>query len=88
MPLLTDWANECVDGVVNYVNYDQALQSGLYQIRGNQVYFGVDYTTVLDPNGNTGRNSVRLASRRSFRQGLFVADIAHMPGGACGLWPA
>lgn len=76
------------DGHINYVKYDQALQSKLLDIRGNQVYMGVDSQTVLDPAGNIGRNSVRVVSRRSFNQGLFIADIAHMPGGACGLWPA
>jgi hypothetical protein len=35
-----------------------------------------------------GRNSVRLVSKKSWTHGLFIADIAHMPGGICGTWPA
>jgi len=35
-----------------------------------------------------GRNSVRLVSKKSWTHGLFIADIAHMPGGVCGTWPS
>jgi hypothetical protein len=45
---------------------------------------GVD-TTKVAPDG---RASVRVTSSRSFQHGLIIADIAHMPGGVCGTWPA
>ena len=48
---------------------------------------GVDSTTVLDPNG-AGRQSVRISTQKSWNHGLFIADINHMPGGVCGIWPA
>jgi beta-glucanase (GH16 family) len=48
---------------------------------------GVDSLTTLDPSG-PGRKSVRIESKKSWNHGLFIADIAHMPGGVCGTWPA
>ncbi|KAI4156494.1 MAG: hypothetical protein LQ340_000243 [Diploschistes diacapsis] len=69
-------------GFVNYVSAADAQSLGLYQTIGNQIYIGVDNTTVLDPNG-TGRNSVRLQSNAVYNDGLFIADFAHIPGSAC-----
>jgi hypothetical protein len=45
---------------------------------------------VLDWTNDTirGRPSVRLESKLSYTKGLFLADIKHMPGNACGIWPA
>jgi hypothetical protein len=45
---------------------------------------------ILDPADNSirGRPSVRLEGKRAYTKGLFIADIAHMPGNACGMWPA
>ena len=74
-------------GYVNYLNQGDAQNQGLYQIRGNQVYIGVDHSTVLNPSG-TGRNSVRLMSNQAFTHGLFIVDLAHMPTSTCGSWPA
>lgn len=48
---------------------------------------GVDHTTTLQTNG-AGRESVRISSKKTFTHGLFIADIAHMPGTICGAWPA
>ena len=74
-------------GYVTYVAEGTALQEGLIKTIGNQVYLGVDYTSVLDPNG-PGRNSVRLMSNNAYNNGLIIGDFAHMPGSDCGLWPA
>ena len=38
------------------------------------------------PDG-PGRPSVRLESRLTFTEGLFVIDLTHIPIG-CGTWPA
>lgn len=43
-----------------------------------------DYYNI---NG-VGRPSVRLTSKATYNHGLFIADIANMPGGVCGTWPA
>ncbi|KAH7110395.1 putative endo-1,3(4)-beta-glucanase [Dactylonectria estremocensis] len=46
---------------------------------------GVDTTTV---NPASGHKSVHVTSQASFTYGLFIADIIHMPGSICGVWPA
>jgi hypothetical protein len=48
---------------------------------------GVDHTTFL-PTSGPGRNSVRISTKKSWTHGLFIADIAHMPGSICGTWPS
>jgi hypothetical protein len=52
--------------------------------------WGVDSkSNGLLASGVRGRASVRLeALNHQYNQGLFVADIQHMPGNACGIWPA
>lgn len=71
--------NDPTGGYVNYLSQADAQSRGLYQIRGNQVYIGVDSTTVLNPSGS-GRPSVRIQSNTAFTHGLFILDLAHMPG--------
>jgi hypothetical protein len=46
---------------------------------------GVDHTKVAS---GAGRASVRLTSKKSYNHGLVMLDLAHMPGGTCGTWPA
>ncbi|KAL3427938.1 putative endo-1,3(4)-beta-glucanase [Phlyctema vagabunda] len=72
-------------GWVHYIAEDVAKNTGLVRYQNGQVYLGVDYQTY-NPAG--GRNSVRLTSDIAYTKGLFIADIAHMPGGICGTWPA
>jgi len=72
---------------VTYVGKDTAAEKGLTKVDGNSVYIGVDNTTKIDANG-PGRSAVRLVSKASFNDGLFIADFAHMPGGVCSTWPA
>ncbi|KAM0805209.1 putative endo-1,3(4)-beta-glucanase [Usnea florida] len=74
-------------GFVQYVDYATAMENkmiGAVGNYGNATYMGVDYNTTSD----TGRQSVRLTSKKAYNKGLFIADIAHMPGGICGVWPA
>jgi len=49
------------------------------------VYLGVDSVNIYGTDG-PGRPSVRLESKMTFTEGLFVIDLAHMPIG-CGVWP-
>jgi beta-glucanase (GH16 family) len=72
-------------GYVDYQGAVPANQSGLAGFSKGAVYLGVDHKTV-NPAG--GRNSVRVTSNKAYTHGLFIADIAHMPGGICGTWPA
>ncbi|TGO29938.1 hypothetical protein BPAE_0009g00340 [Botrytis paeoniae] len=76
------------DPTAGYVVYEPlaaAEEAGLVSTANNQVYLGVDHTT-LNPSG--GRESVRLTSNQAWGEGVFIADIEHMPGGVCGIWPA
>ena len=44
---------------------------------------------VLNPNVDVGRDSVRITSKQAWGTGsLVVVDLAHVPGGECGSWPA
>lgn len=72
-------------GYVEYVDASNATELDLAGDRDGLVYMGVDHTTVDPANG---RKSVRLTSNKLWSRGLFVADIVHMPGSLCGLWPA
>ena len=65
--------------------FDTALASGLVGNGSNTVHLGVDKTNVYTPGG-AGRPSVRLESKMTFTEGLFVIDLTHMPVG-CGTWP-
>jgi len=74
------------NGWVNYQSQSSASSAGLINTNNGQVYMGVDYTTV-NPAA-PGRASVRVSSNNAYTHGLFIADIAHMPGSICGVWPA
>ncbi|KAE8335244.1 hypothetical protein BDV24DRAFT_156207 [Aspergillus arachidicola] len=72
-------------GFVNYVDHATAKASGLIRAENQMLYLGVDHTHV---SPSSGRPSVRLTSVKSFKYGLFVLDLKHMPGSICGTWPA
>ncbi|KAF2132329.1 glycoside hydrolase family 16 protein [Dothidotthia symphoricarpi CBS 119687] len=74
-------------GFVEYVNAQQAQQLGLLKTQGKQLYMGVDSTSFLNPQG-PGRKSVRVQSKTAYNRALVIADFAHVPGSACGSWPA
>lgn len=49
---------------------------------------GVDHTNKY-ASTSSGRPSVRLTSKNSYSAGTaIILDVAHMPGGICGTWPA
>ena len=72
-------------GYVSYQSESAASSLGLINTNNGQIYMGVDHTTV---NPSAGRASVRVTSNAAYTHGLFIADIAHMPGSICGVWPA
>ncbi|RDL39358.1 Mixed-linked glucanase [Venustampulla echinocandica] len=72
-------------GFVDYQSQSNAQNRGLINTNNGQIYLGVDHTTT---NPSPGRASVRLTSNKAYNHGLFIADIAHMPGSICGVWPA
>ena len=72
-------------GYVNYVDRETANRESLAGFVDGAVYMGVDYKGTP---GSEGRKSIRVESYQQFTQGLFIADIAHMPSSTCGSWPA
>lgn len=72
-------------GYVSFVSSSIANTTALAGLSQDQVYLGVDHTTLNPPNG---RASTRLSSTKAYTHGLFLADIGHMPSSTCGVWPA
>jgi hypothetical protein len=76
------------NGFVNYLDKGSAEDAGLIKFTDSgSVYLGVDHKNKV-ASGARGRDSVRIGSKKYYEQSLIVADIAHMPGSACGTWPA
>ena len=73
------------EGFVTFSDAANANVTGLAGYSNGAVYLGVDHTTLNPPNG---REAVRVTSNKAYTHGLFIADISHMPGGICGVWPA
>ena len=75
-------------GHVQFQSQSEAFSAnlaGLNYYANNSIYLGVDYTKPA-PNG---REALRVASKKTYNVGtLIVLDLAHMPGGICGVWPA
>jgi hypothetical protein len=78
---------------VDYLGPGDALfdQLAYYNSTTGTAYMGVDYwnaysSTISDTN--RGRPSIRAQTIKTYQYGLFVVDLAHMPTGSCGTWPA
>lgn len=79
--------NDPTNGFVEFTDADTAIKNLLVAMdpsRNNSTFIGVNAIHKVD----AGRQSVRLTSKSTFNHGLFIADIIHMPGGICGVWPA
>ncbi|KAI8939458.1 hypothetical protein NX059_003234 [Plenodomus lindquistii] len=74
------------EGFVQYQSREAAISQNLVGFLNDTqtIFMGVDYKTK-DPKG---RASVRLESKKTWNQGLLIADIRHMPSSICGTWPA
>lgn len=77
------------NGFVSYKSKRDAEDLGLYSVDHNTgvVRLGVDSRNVYPLIGD-GRPSVRIESKDSYNEGLFIADFLHMPASECGVWPA
>lgn len=71
-------------GTVEYVSFEVADEMGLVKASEDQVFIGVDMTSMLLGGG---RRSVRIQSKTVYNAGLFVLTLDHVPTG-CGSWPA
>ncbi|KAF3484119.1 1,3(4)-beta-glucanase [Arthroderma uncinatum] len=80
-------AKDPTHAYVNYLDQAEAQKQKLidFDAANNTVYLGVDHDNIAT---GEGRSSVRLETKKTYNHGLIVADIEHMPGGACGTWPA
>jgi hypothetical protein len=79
------WATgDPTHGYVKYVSQADAQSDGLLNVTANQVFIYSDHTKVAT---SPGRLSVRLSSKKTYTEGLFIFDLTHMPTG-CGTWPA
>jgi hypothetical protein len=72
-------------GRVNYVNQQTAQSQNLTYASSNSFILRADFTNVV--RSGSGRNSVRIRSKRTYTTHVAVFDIRHMPQG-CGTWPA
>jgi nicotinate-nucleotide pyrophosphorylase (carboxylating) len=75
------------NGFVEYQNLSSAISQRLlgYLSPKDTIFLGVDSSSK---SASGGRASVRLESKKSWNQGLLIADIRHMPAPQCGVWPA
>ncbi|KAM3501336.1 hypothetical protein MY10362_005625 [Beauveria mimosiformis] len=74
---------------VKYQNVKDAEEKGIASVKDNKVYLGVDHETKLK-NDEAGprRDTLRVQSKWSFREGLVITRFYHMPKPVCGAWPA
>jgi Glycosyl hydrolases family 16 len=82
-------APDPTNGHVKYIDKEDANKSGIAGLMtggfaNNAVYLGMDAVNEAPE----GRRSIRVQSTKAFNHGLIVADIVHMPGGICSIWPA
>ncbi|KAF8803217.1 endo-1,3(4)-beta-glucanase [Phlegmacium glaucopus] len=73
-------------GRVNYVDQQTSIDQNLTYASHNAFVLRTDYYNQLDPYG-PGRNSVRIQSKKVYRDHVVIFDLRHMPQG-CGTWPA
>lgn len=77
------------EGFVHYVPKEQSSQLNLTYASESSAVLRVDTSVGPkdEPNASTGRFSVRIESKKTYDNGLFIFDVKHTPVG-CGTWPA
>ncbi|KAK4691008.1 hypothetical protein P7C71_g5904, partial [Lecanoromycetidae sp. Uapishka_2] len=80
-----DTEDDPTNGYVNYVDSSTAQEDNLTSVENGIVTIRSDSSSIAS---GRGRNSVRLTSKAQYTHGLVVLDLQHMPGSACGIWPA
>lgn len=78
-------ADDPTGGYVNYVSKSYAESEGLASVESNGNVI-IRANSEVRATGR-GRDSVRLASKDEFADGVYILDLNHMPVG-CGTWPA
>lgn len=74
------------NGRVKYVDQGTSRSQNLTYSSGNTFVLRTDYKTYLG-SGGSGRQSVRIQTKKSYTTHVAVFDVRHMPQG-CGTWPA
>ncbi|PWY88592.1 hypothetical protein BO94DRAFT_464451 [Aspergillus sclerotioniger CBS 115572] len=77
-------ATDPTDGFVDYVDSSTASEMNLTYASSSRAVLRVDTSTS---NQTSGRKSVRITSKKTYNDGLFIFDITHTPYG-CATWPA
>ncbi|KAL9124217.1 MAG: hypothetical protein Q9217_006432 [Psora testacea] len=80
-----DTMDDPTHGYVNYVDQANAQSQGLISTSNGVVTIKSDSTKT---GAGRGRDSVRITSHTQYTHGLVILDLEHMPGSACGIWPA
>ncbi|KAF3928347.1 hypothetical protein AA313_de0210470 [Arthrobotrys entomopaga] len=81
-------------GFVTYGNRQYAEENALIDFDGEYAIMRVDTKKHLNSSApyfginGVGRKSVRIEGRYQFTHGLVLIDLAQMPSGICGAWPA
>ncbi|EIM82836.1 uncharacterized protein STEHIDRAFT_102256 [Stereum hirsutum FP-91666 SS1] len=78
--------NDPTHGRVNYVSQSAARQANLSYASNDKFVMRADDTTKVWKRAR-GRDSVRISSKQTYDDALFVLDLEHMPEG-CATWPA
>ncbi|KAL2010734.1 hypothetical protein VTN00DRAFT_6541 [Thermoascus crustaceus] len=72
------------EGFVHYVDQPGSVYLNLTYASDTSAVLKVDTSPV---DASTGRRSVRIQSKKTYSDGLFIFDVLHSPYG-CGTWPA
>lgn len=77
-----DWMRTSVNPVssARYLDQATAASQGLISSTASSVYIGADHSNTAP----SGRSSIRIQSKKLYTHGLFILDLAHMPGSICG----
>ncbi|UZJ56678.1 hypothetical protein CBS101457_005998 [Exobasidium rhododendri] len=80
-----DWFNatDPTNGLVLYQTLAEATAANLSVVSNDQFVMSVDTTEVQ----LAGRKSIRITSKKSYSDGVYVLNVAHVPTG-CSVWPA
>ncbi|SPO27432.1 related to mixed-linked glucanase precursor MLG1 [Ustilago trichophora] len=81
-----DWFTDAdpTNGLVNYQSQTNARAQNLSFVDGDGHFVMAVSTT---PVALEGRNSVRITSKNSYSDGVYVLNVTHVPTG-CATWPA
>jgi hypothetical protein len=84
---LVYYQNDQVYLGVDYITSNPSGGRASVRLTSNEAYSELLFSFLLSHLSSKKWQKI-AANSSSTAQGLFIADIAHMPGGICGTWPA